>query len=314
MGFLIVRAEAGPAGHVGLVQQQGFARSSLGVEPHQLCRFAYAIAVDTGRQQVADHPFVPGQRIDLVAGLGQQASGPVDAALVGGIVDERAIDEPGAGRHGDAYAGFGVVRVAAHLPGHAVEDALVAGVVRVVEVRFVGKADVVRALAAKRTCGGEPGIEAGVAGGVGAQVGLALTAGQQGDVLSDAQAILIQPAEHVFVMRPRRHDVDQTVIGSSLWLQGIEHGETGIRQLRIGQGDTQVRGLAEHVVVQRQPGLAFVFAQGLELLRVLGEQVGRAIEPECDLATTAQVQAPDLIGSCNGQLDFVELPIGGVRL
>ncbi|MNL54931.1 hypothetical protein D3C87_1783020 [compost metagenome] len=94
MGFLIVRAQARTAGHVGLVEQQGLARSTIGVETDEVGGAPHAVAVNPGRQQIANHPLVPGQRIDLIAGFLQQSSGPVDAALVGGVVSERAVDQP----------------------------------------------------------------------------------------------------------------------------------------------------------------------------------------------------------------------------
>ncbi len=65
--------------------------------------------------------------------------------------------------------------------------------------------------------------------------------------------------------------------------------------------------------MQGQAGLAIVLAQRFELLRFLGKQVRRAIEPECDLAAALQAQAPDLFVLSDGQCQLIELPIGAMR-
>ncbi len=57
-----------------------------------------------------------------------------------------------------------------------------------------------------------------------------------------------------------------------------------------------------------------ILAQRLQVLRGLGEQVRRAIEPERRLAVALQLQAPGLLDVGNRQGDLIELPIGRVRL
>ena len=66
----------------------------LRIEADQFGGAAHAVAIDAGGEQVADHPFVPGQRIDLIAGFREQTPRPIDAALVGRVVGERAVDQP----------------------------------------------------------------------------------------------------------------------------------------------------------------------------------------------------------------------------
>jgi len=257
---------------------------------------------------------MPGQCIDLIGGFAQQSPGPVDAAFVRGVVGERAVDQSRTGRHRDAHAGPGVGRIAAHLAGHAGEDRAVLFVARIIEIGLVGKADVVGAFAAKQPGAREPGVEAAVALHVGTQVGLTLAAGKQSDVLTNAETVLIDMAKRIFELRLLRRHIDEAVVTGGRRFQRIEGGMAGGRRHHVGQGDTQVRRAAEDFVVQGQAGLAVVFAQRFELLRVLSKQIGRAVEPERRFAAALQTQAPDLFAIADRQRDLIELPIGTIRL
>ncbi len=183
---------------------------------------------------------------------------------------------------------------------------------RIVEVRLIGKTDVVRAFAAQGAGAGQPRVEPAIALHIGAQIGLTLAAGEQGNVLTDAEALLINLAKRVFEVRILRRDIDKAVVTGGGRFQRIQHRMATGGRHHIGQGDAQIRRASEDFVVQGQVDLAGLFAHRFELLRRLRKSIGRAVEPERRFAAALQAQTPDLFAFADRQRQLIELPVGAI--
>jgi len=172
----------------------------------------------------------------------------------------------------------------------------------------------VSALAAQGLGRLEPGVQPVRAGTVAAQVGDPGAAGQQGDVLENAEALLVELAPGVFEVRLALQYVDEAVEAGGLGAQGIQRGEARGWWQHVGQGDAQPWGGAEDLVTQGKGYLARQLWQLAQVSGALGEQVGAAVEPERRLAAALQAQSPDLVTAAGGQRLLIEAPVGTVGL
>ncbi|MNC50428.1 hypothetical protein D3C75_996690 [compost metagenome] len=93
MRFLFVRADGPAAGNIRLVEQQRLARAAIVLSANHIGGPAHVVAVDPGGQKVAEHPFVPGQGVDLRRRFLQHAPCPIDAPVLGALGREGAVDQ-----------------------------------------------------------------------------------------------------------------------------------------------------------------------------------------------------------------------------
>ncbi|MNT24906.1 hypothetical protein D3C72_1604060 [compost metagenome] len=117
----------------------------------------------------------------------------------------------------------------------------------------------------------QPRVKAGDTLSVFFQVGLALGGTEQRDVHVNGGAVLVEAPEGIFVVGPPCHDVDVAVEAGGTRLEGIEGGMATRRRQEVRHGNAQTRGRAKHVGIHVEFGPAAVLAQGLQMLRSLGE-------------------------------------------
>ena len=271
------------------------------------------VTITPGGQQIADHPLVPGDGVDVGHVFLEQLTCPVQAAALGGVFAEGAVDESGACRYGDPHPGLPRPGHCLDLCQHGSEVAGEGAIAGIVEIGLVGKAQVMQA-AVQGPGGVEPGRQCPLAVRVGAEQGTPAGPGEQGHVDIQGEALAIILAHLEFSARGAIEDVGKAVQSRALGLQAGEVLAQQGRDLGIGQAQAEPWGRAGRILAQPQGDLAGGLLQGVQLGRMLGEEVGGAVQPEGGLAGPYELQLEDSVVVGDRQDEPVEVAVAGMPL